>query len=336
VDLLVFPVRVQGPGAANEIADAVRRVNAKSKSLGDVDLMIVGRGGGSLEDLWPFNEEAVARAIHASRIPVISAVGHEVDVTISDLVADVRAATPTAAAELAVPVLEDVLADLDAYGSRLSRNMLASVNLLSARLTGVLQRRSIREPLTPIHAREQLIDELQNRMHRRLIERIHVGRRSLDDLEQTTRRIDPHSHLLRRAVDLGDREYRLRWAVMRRLADALAAVNSCGQRLELTSPANVIDRLGDRLARFEHALSATVRHRLAMDGEHLRLQEELLHAMSYRNVLNRGFAITRSKKRRQVVRSIRQLNDGERVVTEIADGEFESEVVNLRQLELFE
>ncbi len=106
VHILVHPVRVQGPGAAQEIAAAIRRVNACAERLGGIDSMIVGRGGGSLEDLWPFNEETVARAIHASRIPIISGVGHEVDVTIADLVADVRAATPTAAAELAAPVLE--------------------------------------------------------------------------------------------------------------------------------------------------------------------------------------------------------------------------------------
>ncbi|MGB2985068.1 MAG: exodeoxyribonuclease VII large subunit, partial [Phycisphaerae bacterium] len=133
VQVFVFPVRVQGPGAASEIAAAIRRVNANSTALGGVDVMIVGRGGGSLEDLWPFNEEVVARAIHASRIPIISAVGHEVDVTIADLVADVRAATPTAAAELAVPVLEEVLAGLAAHESRLSRAVRAKIDILATR-----------------------------------------------------------------------------------------------------------------------------------------------------------------------------------------------------------
>jgi len=107
VRILVFGVRVQGDGAALEVADAIRRINHERGRLGGVDVMIVGRGGGSLEDLWAFNEETVARAIYASEIPVISAVGHEIDFTIADFVADVRAATPTAAAELAVPVLAE-------------------------------------------------------------------------------------------------------------------------------------------------------------------------------------------------------------------------------------
>ena len=100
VDIAIFPVLVQGPDAAADIASALDRIN---ETFHDIDTLIVGRGGGSAEDLWPFNEECVARAIYRSRIPVISAVGHEIDFTISDFVVDRRAETPTAAAEMAVP-----------------------------------------------------------------------------------------------------------------------------------------------------------------------------------------------------------------------------------------
>ncbi|MDO8631193.1 MAG: exodeoxyribonuclease VII large subunit, partial [Phycisphaerales bacterium] len=127
VHVLVYPVRVQGDGAAAEIASAVRSVNSNAERLGGVDLMIVGRGGGSLEDLWAFNEEIVARAIFASSVPIISAVGHEVDVTIADLAADVRAATPTAAAEIAVPVLDELLSGLGAQELRLVYGVRAKV-----------------------------------------------------------------------------------------------------------------------------------------------------------------------------------------------------------------
>ncbi len=105
VDLLVYPCPVQGPGAAEALARAVAEVNAR---FSDVDLIILGRGGGSIEELWAFNEEVLARAIYASRLPVISAVGHETDFTISDFTADLRAATPTAAAQLAVPDAEQL------------------------------------------------------------------------------------------------------------------------------------------------------------------------------------------------------------------------------------
>jgi exodeoxyribonuclease VII large subunit len=116
--LFLYPVAVQGEGAAGEIAGALRDVNRRNKQLG-LDLLIVGRGGGSLEDLWAFNEEVLARAIFDSSIPVISAVGHEVDTTIADLVADARASTPTKAGVVAVPDMEDVLEQLAAIESRL-------------------------------------------------------------------------------------------------------------------------------------------------------------------------------------------------------------------------
>jgi exodeoxyribonuclease VII large subunit len=104
IEVLLYPVKVQGDGAAEEVAAAIEVLNRRD----DIDVLIVGRGGGSLEDLWAFNEEVVARAIFASRIPVISAVGHEIDSTIADFVADVKAPTPSAAAEIAVPVMDDL------------------------------------------------------------------------------------------------------------------------------------------------------------------------------------------------------------------------------------
>ena len=116
-DVIVVPTRVQGDGAAAEIAAAIALANRLPLAI---DCLVVTRGGGSLEDLWAFNEEAVVRAIHASRIPVISAIGHEIDVTLADLVADVRALTPSEAAELVAPAAEDLLARFRQTGKRLS------------------------------------------------------------------------------------------------------------------------------------------------------------------------------------------------------------------------
>ncbi|UCC29129.1 MAG: exodeoxyribonuclease VII large subunit [Phycisphaerales bacterium] len=335
VHVLIYAVRVQGPGAADEIAAAIRSINDNDASLGGIDLAIVGRGGGSLEDLWAFNEETLARAIFASRIPVISAVGHEVDVTIADLVADVRAATPTAAAELAVPVLEEVLADLSTQESRLSRAMSGRAELLTTRVSAVLQRAPFREPVDLVRRREQIVDELSSRMHRSVVRRAHGARRLIDTLEPVIQRIAPHTHLLKRAVELRDAEHRLRWAISTHLARAERPVSRCERRLDRVSPENVIPRFADRSGRAADALSAAMRHRLSLHQECLRRCEQRLKAMGYQSVLGRGFSISRTKKGRVIVRSLNQLNDGQRVVTQVTDGEFESEVVNLKQLELF-
>ena len=124
--LCFYPVPVQGEGAAEKIAAAIKDVNRRNDKL-KLDVLIVGRGGGSLEDLWAFNEEVLARAIYDSRIPIISAVGHEVDTTIADLVADARASTPTKAGVVAVPDMRQVIEDLENKEACLNRNIMLCV-----------------------------------------------------------------------------------------------------------------------------------------------------------------------------------------------------------------
>ncbi len=160
VEVILYPVRVQGEGAAGEIAHAIQRFN----ELGAVDVMIVGRGGGSLEDLWAFNEEIVARSIHESTIPVISAVGHEVDVTISDMVADLRCPTPTAAAEQVVPSLEEVDGTLTRQEERLARRMLEKIRFWKERLTRYAESRALGQPRDLLRQEAQRLDDLTHRL----------------------------------------------------------------------------------------------------------------------------------------------------------------------------
>lgn len=177
VDVLVVPTRVQGEGAALEIAAAIELVNRLSDS---VDCLVVGRGGGSLEDLWAFNEEPVVRAIHASRIPVISAVGHEIDITLADLVADVRALTPSEAAELVVPAAEEIMAALGGRQKRLLLALRRRAATVRARLDWLAGRRAFRRPFDRIHDAARRLDELSGRSRRALRTRLVHARRSLD------------------------------------------------------------------------------------------------------------------------------------------------------------
>ena len=251
------------------------------------------------------------------------------------LATSVRAAPPTAAADLAVPVLEEVLADLNTQGSRLFRAMSAQAELLATRMSAVLQRASFREPVDLVRRPEQIVDELSTRMHRSVVGCACAAHRLIDTLEPVIQRIAPHTHLLRRSVELRGAEHRLRWAISTHLARAERSVSRCFRRLDRISPENVIPRFADRSSRAADALFAAMRHRLSLHQECLRRCEQRLKAMGYHSVLGRGFSITRSKKGRRIVRSLNQLNDGQRVVTQITDGEFESEVINLKQLELF-
>ena len=174
VEILVYPAKVQGEGAAEQVARAIRRLNALNASL-QIDAMIVGRGGGSLEDLWAFNEEAVARAIYDSEIPVVSAVGHEVDTTIADLVADFRAPTPTAAAEILVPELAGMVELVTEYQLKLGRGLRHTLELWRGRLETMHERLTALGPLNQLRREQQRLDYLMEglkwSMHHRLKDR---------------------------------------------------------------------------------------------------------------------------------------------------------------------
>ena len=159
--LSLMPCRVQGEGAAEEIAAAVHVLNKKRPAL---DLIIVGRGGGSLEDLWAFNEEVVARAIFASRIPVVSAVGHEIDISISDLVADLRAATPTEAGEKAVPDAAELTRTLEHLKARAAASLETAVQNARGRLDALGRRHVMLHPQTVLTDRAQRTDDSFQRL----------------------------------------------------------------------------------------------------------------------------------------------------------------------------
>lgn len=153
--LRLFPVPVQGEGAGEKIAKAIQIMNEKKLA----EILILARGGGSLEDLWPFNEEIVARAIYSSKLPIISAVGHETDFSISDFVADLRAPTPSAAAELAVPNITEVKGALTNYQNRYKMALKKKIQFMQLRYEKCLTRRVFKEPLQTIHERIIVLDK---------------------------------------------------------------------------------------------------------------------------------------------------------------------------------
>jgi len=166
VRIVLRPVRVQGEGAAEEIAEGIADLNRFSASSPEnaIDVLIVGRGGGSLEDLWAFNEEPVARAIFQSAIPVVSAVGHEIDFTIADFVADVRAATPSAAAELVVPELDEIEATLNDLRGRLLNALKAKAEQARGLLESVLRSHGFLAPLERVRQWQQRMDDVAQRI----------------------------------------------------------------------------------------------------------------------------------------------------------------------------
>jgi exodeoxyribonuclease VII large subunit len=193
LEVILRPVRVQGPGAAKDIADAIREINR----LGNVDVMIVGRGGGSLEDLWAYNEEVVARAIYASNVPVISAVGHEIDFTIADLVADLRAPTPSAAAELVVKAREAVLESMYQYWYHMRELVHTRLAEQKEEIRYLLNSYGFHKPVDTLRHSGQRIDELEKDLVTAIHRRLTLSRFSADSLRQRLLALNPEMTLKR-------------------------------------------------------------------------------------------------------------------------------------------
>lgn len=301
-EVYLLPVPVQGEGAAEQIAQAVRLLDAQADRLG-IDTILLVRGGGSLEDLWAFNEEVLARAVFAARTPIVSGVGHEVDVTICDLVADMRAATPTAAAELAVPDREELRRHLLQQQTRLRRSLQEKTAAARRMLEGLLRSAAFRDPLGQVRNGAQRVDELSHRLRAALHGRLAGAARQLQPAAHRLAAVHP-SRLLERAAGRLDRQFaRLRWALggrSKRAGDRLAEIR---QRMEKAHPV----------------------HRLSLARQRLEAMGRQLEAMSYRNVLRRGFSVTRAENGR-LLRSVADAQPGRRVRTELADGEFQSEI----------
>jgi len=185
VEILLRPVKVQGEGAAEDIVEAINDLN----SYGDVDVMIVGRGGGSLEDLWAFNEEKVARAIARSRIPVISAVGHEVDFTIADFVADLRAPTPSAAAELVVKSKEELASRVEFLRHRLLQRMHRTLAEAGGELESL--GRALRDPTMLLGHLAQRVDDLSVRLERSIAGSVKYQAIAVESLKNNLRLRNP-------------------------------------------------------------------------------------------------------------------------------------------------
>ena len=230
LDVLLYPVRVQGEGAAAEIAQALRSLNR----LGGLDVVILARGGGSLEDLWAFNEEVVARAIAASDIPTISAVGHETDFTIADFVADVRAPTPSAAAEQVVQAKEDLQARVGALQGQLAAGLRLKLATTRSRVEAAAAHRVFAAERGRLHVKAQRVDEMVRRAERALLGRLDRGR-------QTHRRLQERAEAFRWDRQIATRRERLAHRADRLHALARGAVDRL--RADLSRLAGQVDAL---------------------------------------------------------------------------------------------
>lgn len=281
VQPVLFPVRVQGKGAEFEIAKAIEKMgNPERFGYPRCDVMIVGRGGGSIEDLWNFNEEVVARAIAACPIPIISAVGHEIDFTIADFVADLRAPTPSAAAELAVPDGEELL-------SRLA--------------------------------------QIRRRMARQVVERLTAARRSVEVLKRGALQRGGERLLREPSMQVDGLRSRLSQAVRSALDDAASRLAQASLAHKAQHPANVLERRLEHVTSLGRRLSRLSDEHLSRRDQQVRRLAGLLRTLGPESAFQRGFSITLDGKGK-LVRSTKDLQPGDLLVTKLKDGQVSSRV----------
>src|SRR5690606_21315130 len=236
IPILIYPVQVQGAAAAPQIASAIRLACARA----DCDVLILARGGGSLEDLWAFNEEVVARAIHACTIPLVSGVGHEVDFTIADFVADVRAATPSNAAELVVDRADNFVARID----RARRRLASALSIGNARKAQRLQRLQAQLGRWPtvLVLRDRDVHQIGRRLERAVTGRVASEAQRLERLRRRLEARDLRRVAAMLQARIATAGGRLHTAIARRREAAAADVGTLSARLDALSPLAVLGR----------------------------------------------------------------------------------------------
>ncbi len=324
LEVSVVPAQVQGTAAAAQIVAALDWIEALQKS-GErhFDAVLLTRGGGSLEDMWPFNERIVAEAIARATLPVVSAVGHEVDFSIADFVADLRAPTPSAAAELLSRDGAEVLARLQYLEQRLARAVGAVISNAQNRQHEL--RRRLRNPAERLREYAQRIDDLEVRLQRNITKRINDALATVVALRRALR------HPGQRLQEQGQRLAELRRRLIRGMDQLLEAQRSerlvLSQQLLRVNPSTQIPVLLERVNDRQLRLLSAQRHQLNRLRERGTAVQQLLYNLNPAQTLQRGYAIVRDADGR-IIRSVAALDLGDGLKISVADGVIDAEVTD--------
>jgi len=336
VRVCLYHVPVQGDGAAERMAEAISHLGRCGEQLGGGGVILLARGGGSLEDLWEFNEEVLARAMAACPIPIVTGIGHEVDTSIADLVADHHAHTPTEAAQVVTVHWRSARDAIDAGWLRLGRCVRQVIGEARQRLAQVERHEAFRRPLDRVNSLRQLLDDRQRALSLGLTNHLRELERRVRELEGGLRERHPVSLILRLRERVAGEQQRLTAALGRRLRarhewlGRLAGLMvECHPRHELKLHRQRLELLARR---FDRSIATDVRRR----REAVESLAVHLTAVGPEQVLRRGYTITRLKKGGAIVRSKSQVRAGDRLLTRLPDGEVESTAEDPRQPRLFE
>lgn len=302
--LILYPVKVQGEGAALEIATAIQEANKHSVA----DVLIVGRGGGSMEDLWPFNEECVVNAIYSSKIPVVSAVGHETDYTLSDLTADRRAPTPSAAAEIVSGETAKMIEMLQICKKRVIQSLLAKIHISKEKLLVFSRHPLFSKKEALLFPFMQKIDEAAQKIEQNIKQNILEKKLRLEGMKK--QRFDPRHSLGLASNTLITLKKRLDEAIFAKMYSMKNSLPSPSLKKQLDQ--NILKRILDR------------REKIKSISSHF-------HSINPHNLLDKGYAILFSEKDDSIILSIDQVQKNEKMSIQLKDGKISATIENIER-----
>jgi len=330
VKKILFPVPVQGEAAAAQIAAAINHINRRTDAK-HIDLIILARGGGSIEDLWAFNEEPVARAIHQSIIPIITGIGHETDLTIADLVADQHAITPTAAAELAVPLLEDILENLRLTQQRLTSNVRRCWNEKNDTFTQLTSRPLFARPLDRIRFKQQHMDEYSSSLGKTLAIILAKNQRTLETHLRSLQKIEPHNVINLNRTYLRDRLIRLKSTFQLFYQNQKHHLSNITLKHQAASPTHTIQKHTTQLNYINNRLKQSNAQTLLSTNQKIEQIHKRLQNLDPHAILNRGYSITRKSSDQSILTNKNPLHIGDTIVTELAEkNTLESKITKIK------
>ena len=318
VNVIIYPVAVQGSDSATQISEAIYLADQRQ----ECDVLIISRGGGSLEDLWSFNEEKVAQAIFSCVLPVISAVGHEVDFTIADFVADVRAPTPSVAAELAVVDVEQWLQKLQEHCRRLT--LLMTHHLQNEQRHLLNLQRNLPPPKVAIHQQMQRLDRLEKQMHQASQQVIQQHFLTLG--YWSVRLKHPKEKIETQRYKLKDLEGRVRQSIKHNHDKMTGHYLALNQRLKLISPLPLLNQQQVQLVQLESRLQHMMMGVISAKRAYFKQQIRTLSAVSPLNTLERGYSITTDAETGTILRHSEFVKVGQSVQVQLQEGQLSCKV----------
>jgi len=316
--VLLWPAVVQGEQAAQQVSEGIQAFNnLPIDSPHRPDLLIVARGGGSLEDLMPFNDERVVRAIAASDIPIICAVGHETDTSLADYAADLRAPTPTGAAEKAVPVRADLISTLKQTDLRLHRSVHRWMTEQQNRLQGLA--RGLTHPRRMLENVIQRLDSLSNRLDNGLAGKLHLSRRQLIEAASKLSLSNQRHKLSHQAERMALLGRQLNRSLLHSVTQSRQKLVHTSGRLTLTPYGQQLRHQKTVLATQTERLNRAINHKIETDKNRLTSQSALLESLSFKKVLERGYTVVWDENDKPVTAS-KQLESGQKLNIEFKDG----------------